>query len=126
LADVLIVDDDADLLAALTDVLAIEGYRLRGAGNGAEGLCRLSERLPDLVLLDVDMAVLDGPGMALQMSLHGQGWEKIPILLMSAGVGLSEIARRLGTPYFLAKPFSLLQLTELLTRALAEPTALRS
>lgn len=126
MADLLIVDDDADLVEALTDVLTIEGYRLRDAPNGAEGLCRLSERLPDLVLLDVNMAVLDGPGMALQMSLHGQGWERIPILLMSAGVDLSEIARHLGIPHFLAKPFSLAQLTELLTRALAESSALRS
>jgi two-component system, OmpR family, response regulator MprA len=123
LADLLIVDDDADLVEALTDVLTIEGYRLRRAPNGAEGLCRLLERVPDLVLLDVNMAVLDGPGMALQMSLHGQGWEKIPILLMSAAADLSGIARRLGIRHFLAKPFSLLQLTELLDRVLVDAAA---
>jgi FixJ family two-component response regulator len=54
-------------------------------------------------LLDVDMPVLSGPGMAHQMLLHDAGEEGIPILLVSGRGDLSKVAEQMGTPYFLAK-----------------------
>jgi FixJ family two-component response regulator len=76
-------------------------------------------------LLDVDMPVLDGPGMAHQMLLHNAGEERIPILLVSGRSDLPEIAARMGTPYFLAKarPDYLEALLGLLDRALRERLA---
>jgi CheY-like chemotaxis protein len=104
MANVLIVDDDSDTVEVCTDLLESSGHRVQTGYNGEEGLKSLGEgKLPDCVLLDVDMPVLSGPAMAHQMLLHDAGEENIPILLVSARVDLAEVARHIGTPYFLAK-----------------------
>jgi FixJ family two-component response regulator len=71
-------------------------------------------------VLDVEMPLLTGPGMAQQMVLHGAGEEKIPIILISARHDLSEIAKTMGTPYFLSKPCDVKQFVALINRALHE------
>src|SRR5262245_19991897 len=102
MADVLIVDDNADLRELLAIILESAGHQVRRAGNGREGLDLVRERPPDITLLDVEMPVLNGPEMAYGLFLRNQGDEKIPIVLVSGIVGLSEVARVVGTPYFLA------------------------
>jgi CheY-like chemotaxis protein len=117
MANVLIVDDDSDTVKVTTELLESAGHRIRTGYNGEEGLKSLDAGpLPDCVLLDVDMPVLDGPGMAHQMLLHDSGEERIPILLVP------QVAERLGTPYFLAKasPDYGTVLLEILDRALRE------
>jgi FixJ family two-component response regulator len=104
MANVLIVDDDSDTVEATTELLASAGHTIRTGYNGEDGLKSLdSGPLPDCILLDVDMPVLNGPGMAHQMLLHDAGEERIPILLVSGRSDLPEVAGRMGTPYFLAK-----------------------
>jgi DNA-binding NtrC family response regulator len=120
MADLLIVDDDVDISWLLEQLLALEGHTLRIASDGAAGLRLLQERAPDMVLLDVDMPVLDGPAMAYRMFVHNVGLENIPIVLLSACHDLDAIAARVGTPYAMAKPFDSRQLMTLLARALAE------
>jgi len=68
------------------------------------------------------MSVVDGPEMAHQMLVHDAGQEKIPILLVSARDDLSDVARRMGTPYFLRKasPDYATVLLAILDRALTE------
>ena len=56
----LIVDDEVAILDALQDVLSAEGYEVRTALNGAEGLKQVAQGRPDLVLLDLMMPVMDG------------------------------------------------------------------
>jgi two-component system nitrogen regulation response regulator NtrX len=56
----LIVDDEAGVRAALTQLLEYEGYEVRGASSGAEGIAAYEQWRPHLVFLDVKMAGLDG------------------------------------------------------------------
>ncbi len=79
--------------------------------------------LPDVIVLDVDMPVLDGPGMAHQMLLHDAGEEKIPVILVSGRSDLAQIARRMGTTYFLQKPTDFEMFLSVLGRALRERLA---
>lgn len=126
MANVLIVDDDSDTVEASTHLLEASGHRVQTGYNGEEGLKSLGEgKLPDCVLLDVDMPVLSGPGMAHRMLLHDAGEENIPIVLLSARADLAEIAARVGTPYFLTKASTDYgdRLLELLDRALRERVA---
>jgi DNA-binding NtrC family response regulator len=124
MANLLIVDDDNDLVATLGEILRGEGHEVHKASTGEEGLIVLrGASLPDAVVLDVDMPILGGPGMAHDMLLHDAGEEKIPIILMSARTDLPEIARKMGTPYFLAKPPTLDAFLTLLDRALRERRA---
>jgi DNA-binding response OmpR family regulator len=119
-ARVLIVDDDQDLAEAMADALAFEGLDVRIARNGAEGLDRIYERRPDVVVLDVQMPVLDGPGMVRRLAPFAERGEVIPIVLVSGQSELKEIAARIETPHFLRKPFRTEALVEIVTTALRE------
>jgi FixJ family two-component response regulator len=123
-ANILIVDDDLDIAEAFSDLLQSVGHHVRIASTGEEGLRLLQEPpLPAVIVLDVEMPVLGGPGMAHQMLLHNAGEEKIPIVLVSGNIDLPEIAARMGTPYFLLKPPDIYVFLDLVDRALRERAA---
>ncbi len=120
MAVVLIVDDNRDLVDTLALLLAGDGHDVRSADNGLDGLNAIEERRPDLVLLDVEMPLLDGPGMAHRLSAADVGRELIPIVLLSGARDLRTIAKRVGTPYFLAKPYEFDDFVEVFNAALTE------
>jgi CheY-like chemotaxis protein len=124
MAHLLVVEDNPDLAEPLAAFLAELGHRVEVARDGREGLARLDAgTLPDLVLLDIEMPVLDGPGMAFRMLVQDVGREKIPLILLSAVMDLGRVAANVGTPYFLAKPYRLEALLQMLDRALIERCA---
>lgn len=123
MAEILVVDDDRDIADTLADVIGMRGHDVRVAYNGIEGLKALDHHLPDLVVLDVEMPKLDGPGMAQRMLLEDLGRERIPILIASGVVDVADVAARLGTPYYVGKPCSLAALMSALERALGERNA---
>jgi DNA-binding response OmpR family regulator len=120
MADLILVDDDTDVRDALRDCLALQGHDVRVAGDGLAGLELLRERLPELALLDVEMPQLTGPEMAYRMFVDDCGREKIPIVFLSGAVDLHLIAARVGTAYYLPKPFTVRALKQVIGRALRE------
>lgn len=121
MTNVLIVDDDFDIVDSLSELLTTKGYGVHTAHSGEEGLEVLrSAALPDAILLDVDMPMLGGLGMAHKMMLHDAGEEKIPIVLFSARTDLPELAAEMGTPYSISKPFDMTALLTLLGSAIRE------
>ena len=126
MADLLVVEDNPDLAETLLAVLVDLGHQVDAACDGEEGLQRLASRkLPDLVLLDVEMPVLSGPGMAYRMLVEDAGKDRIPVILLSGVMDLPKVAAKVGTPYFLAKPYKIDALLKLLDRALVERRAPR-
>jgi DNA-binding NtrC family response regulator len=126
MANILIVDDDLDIADASKALLESAGHTIRVGHNGEEGLASLSAApLPDCVLLDLDMPVLGGEGMAHRMLLHDAGEEQIPILLVSGRDDLRAVAARMGTPYFIVKASDGYPdvLVKTIARALAERRA---
>ena len=123
MADLLIVDDDPDVCEVLGDSLRSEGHVVRVARDGLEGWEALDERLPDVVLLDVEMPRLSGPAMAYRMFLRDAGLEQVPIILLSGRMNLSEIAASVGTHYYLTKPYPFANVLALLKQALHERRA---
>lgn len=103
----LLVDDVPDNLALLEAILAPEGYALRTAQSGEEGLQVARQEPVDLVLLDVLMPGLDG--FATCRALRGQPKTRfVPVIMVTA---LNEIEDRIrgleaGADDFIAKPFS--------------------
>jgi DNA-binding NtrC family response regulator len=121
MARLLLVDDDNDIVEALGDLLRREGHDVHSASTGEEGLVVLrASSLPDALILDVDMPILGGPGMAHKMLLHDVGEEDVPIILMSANPNLSEVARKMGTSYVVKKPTTIDAFLAVLDRALRE------
>ena len=112
-ATVLIVEDEyaiADLLEmALTD----EGYRVVRAANGRQGLERLAEDAPDLVISDFMMPVLDGAGL-VQAMRQSEGQHQVPIIIMSSMPEANVHARIDGYAAFVRKPFQIAALMRLI------------
>jgi DNA-binding response OmpR family regulator len=122
-ADLLLVDDDPDLTELLGALLEAAGHTVRFARDGEQGLALVETRHPDLVLLDIEMPRLTGPEMSYRMFVRDMGQEKIPILLLSGVTNLDKIARFVGTPYFLAKPYAIEAVLGLVARAVVERCA---
>lgn len=121
-AKILVVEDDCDVSAILSQILVMDGHDVHLAPNGEDGMRQVHENKPDFVILDIEMPVLSGPGMVLRMFAHNCGLEKVPIILMSGHVDLHQIAEEVGTPYTLAKPFRIEDLFALLRRVSREKT----
>jgi DNA-binding NtrC family response regulator len=122
MADLIVVEDDPAVSWTLTQILELEGHTVRMGGNGLEGLTLISARKPDLVLADIEMPILSGPEMAYRLFVANCGSELIPIVLLSGFPDLKLVAGQIGTPYYLAKPYSLEDLLNLVSRALKERT----
>lgn len=119
---VLVVDDDADILEAICDVLEVEGYRVARARHGAEALEAIDAEVPSLVLLDLMMPVMDGPAFARALRARPSGAD-VPIVVISAD-GNPARAVPLGARAYLAKPFdidAMLSLVALLAGTAREP-----
>jgi DNA-binding response OmpR family regulator len=104
---VLIVDDDERMREYVRVNLEMEGYTVREAGDGEEGLQVLEESTPDLVLLDVMMPGVDGWEMLRRVQeRHGVG--TIPVIMFSGKVDepAAEEAAKRGAQGFIGKPFN--------------------
>jgi len=90
---ILIVDDDPDILAAIGAVLEARNYEVATARDGEEGLARLKEEKPDLMILDLLMPRKDG--FAVCKELKDPRWSKysdMPILMLTSV--REEVSRR--------------------------------
>ncbi|NKB71609.1 MAG: response regulator [Candidatus Latescibacteria bacterium] len=80
---VLVVDDDPLVVDLLRQLLEEEGWQVRSAGNGEEGLAAMGRQRPDLVLLDLMMPVVDG--FEMLRSLRGNPvWNDLPVVVLTA------------------------------------------
>lgn len=107
MALILVVDDEFSVAEVLESVLADAGHEVVTAINGQQGLERLKEKRPDLVLLDFMMPIMDGPAMLKEMSLNAS-YRDIPAVVMSSlpESTIAASARGLYARY-LRKPFKL-------------------
>ncbi|MGD9189260.1 MAG: response regulator [Desulfobacteraceae bacterium] len=104
--DILIVDDSTDNLKILSRMLKERGYRVRPAANGRHALKSVAASLPDLILLDVKMPVMDGYEVCRRLK-SDQHSRNVPVIFISA---LGETAQKVegfeaGGVDFITKPF---------------------
>ena len=108
---VLVVDDDPDIRRLLTRAFEDEGFSVDTATNGLEALEKARTVGPDAIVLDLRMPVMSGQEFL-------QAWRKTtpqataPVLAISA-YGLPTTAEDLGVQAFLAKPFSMTALLDI-------------
>lgn len=106
--NILIVEDDIGLCDALTDILQAEGYHVTCAHSGLDGLARLAERKPDLIITDHMMPHMDGIAM-IRMIRSEPKYAELPILLFSAALPADTPGTELAN-LFKRKPMSMDQL----------------
>jgi CheY-like chemotaxis protein len=112
---ILVVDDDPDVLFALSETLTEAGYSVYGAHDGVEALDAIEERRPDLIITDLLMPTMTG--FELLGALHDDpGLASIPTLIVT-GARLPPEQRTTGAVF--SKPLDL----ERLLRAITAYTA---
>ncbi|MDY7041027.1 MAG: response regulator [Chloroflexota bacterium] len=121
---ILVVDDDPDFVKSTSMVLEAEGYEVIGAANSDEGLSKLGQEKPDLVILDVIMStVLDGLSMSQQMNEVPE-YKNVPILMVTSIANTDYAALFPTDEYinihgFMTKPISPEQLLSNVKRLLS-------
>ncbi len=114
---VLIVEDDAGLSLGLTKMLRSEGYRVRVAKTGPEGVAMDSAEPPDLVLLDVMLPKMNGFEVCEALRRRDPD---LPIVFLSAKGEEEDRVRglRLGGDDYIVKPFGVAELLARIDAAL--------
>lgn len=102
---VLLVEDNNELRTFLNIQLS-ELYRVETAENGAVGLCKALELLPDIILSDVMMPVMNGIEMLDQLK-NNHTTSHIPVVILSAKFSIENQIEGLnyGADYYITKPF---------------------
>ncbi|MBU4185700.1 MAG: sigma-54 dependent transcriptional regulator [Proteobacteria bacterium] len=103
---ILIVDDEPSILQSLSGLLADEGFEIKTASNGYEGLKIVEEEAPDLVLLDIWMPGIDGIETLKEIK---KNYPTIPVIIIT-GHGTIETAvkaTKLGAYDLIEKPLSI-------------------
>lgn len=114
---VLVVDDEGSIAELLCELLETSGYRTVRASNGRNGLMLARALHPELVLTDALMPELDGPGLILALRADA-ATDDIPVVMMSST--RPNVAAMRDVP-FLAKPFDLDDVLEVVGSHLAHP-----
>ncbi len=106
---VLIVEDDASMMAALRDGFEYEGYAVALARDGADGLRQAAETAPDVVILDVMLPKLSGLDVCRDIRKAGNN---VPIIMLTArGQEIDKVlGLKLGADDYVTKPFGFLEL----------------
>ncbi len=114
---VLIVDDNDDIREVLEMVLEQEGYVVSQACNGHEALNMAARAMPDLILLDMKMPVMNGWEFAA--ALRRAHPLRAPIVVLSAAEDARRRAAEIGAQGWVGKPFDLNDLLAAVRRNLA-------
>lgn len=118
--EILIIDDSKQICAMLADYVLPElGYASAIANTGRQGLARLRQKLPDMILLDLQLPDISGLDLLRQIAQEGYD---VPVILMTAhgSEAIAVEAFRLGARNYLIKPFSETEAQAVINQALRE------
>jgi CheY-like chemotaxis protein len=103
---ILVADDDASVRNVLQDALQQDGYDVDAVCNGRQALTAIARHRPALLVLDLQMPGLDGPGLVRTLREQTR-WGAVPFVLVSAVADAPAIGHQLGARACLCKPFDL-------------------
>ena len=120
---VLVVDDDKQMLKAVTNALSARGYDVLTAASGVSALEIAAEEQPDLVLLDLGLPGIEGREVIERL----RTWSELPVIVISVREGQDDKVAALdaGADDFVTKPFGMKELLArmraVLRRAVVDP-----
>ena len=105
-SSILVVDDEADSLSVLANILSAEGYQVRTADSGGLALKSVAAWLPELILLDVRMPGLDGFDVCQRLKTSDTS-RGVPVIFITAAGEVDERVKGLaaGAVDYISKPF---------------------
>ena len=116
--DILLVEDNLTNQMVAKRMITNFGYRCRVASNGKEAVQEVTREMPNLVLMDVVMPVMDGLTATKEIRAFEKPTRRIPIVALTANVMKEDKERYLasGMDDFLAKPLDLKELENILDK----------
>ncbi len=126
MAEILVAEDHEGFRLALGKMLRVEGHDVRLTADGAAALEECRKKLPDLLITDIRIPEIDGMEL---ISILTKENPDLPVIAISGGIpgeeGLSKsflrTAKEQGSKYFLVKPFTPKELSEVVGKALKTP-----
>ena len=116
---ILVVEDNTKNRVLIRDLLAYHGYEVFEAVNGLEAVKQAKDRLPDLILLDIQMPVMDGfHALAVLRSMPETMHIKVIALTSFAMVGDRERILNAGFDDYISKPVNTRTLPEVIAKYL--------
>ncbi len=103
----LVIDDEESIRSALEDMLIDEGYDVRTAPDGRQGLEIMEGWRPDVILLDLSMPVMGGRAFREAQLRLPQDLRGVPIIALTGARKAEEQGREIGAVAVLPKPFDL-------------------
>lgn len=103
---ILLIEDDRALRENTEELLELSGYSVMTAPNGKLGIELANEKIPDIIICDIMMPVIDGFGVLEKIS-NDEKTKQIPFIFLSAKTEHKEIRKGLdlGADDYLTKPF---------------------
>ena len=116
-ATVLVVDDDHDMVSALSDILRKAGYHPLSAHSGHEAIAMVEQGLPDVLISDLRMAGMSGHGLQAELKRIAPD---LPVIIITAfgSIQTAVESMKLGAFDYITKPFSNGELLLIVSRAL--------
>lgn len=116
---ILVLDDDNDILEILSFLLVEEGYEIMTVNCGDNVFADINAFKPDLLLMDVMLAGLDGRSICKKIK-QTKLTSSLPVILISGTHDLAASLNQPGAPNdFIAKPFDIEDLLAKITQCLA-------
>jgi diguanylate cyclase (GGDEF)-like protein/PAS domain S-box-containing protein len=112
--NIVVVDDTELILKLITNILELEGYRVRSVDHGEGALALVAEEPPELILLDIRMPGMGGFEVLKELKIRDQS-RNIPVIFLSGITEVEQVVEglKMGAVDFISKPF---QRDELLAR----------
>lgn len=112
---VLLVEDEANILEAISFILSRDGWEVHGHGNGATALDAVARLTPDVVVLDVMLPGRSGLDILRELR-NASETRTLPVLMLTAKGQAKDrdLALSLGANAYLTKPFSNAEMVETL------------
>ncbi len=115
----LLIEDDKDNRENTAELLGLEGYEVVTATNGIEGFEKIPVFLPEVIICDVRMPLMDGFDLLSKLKHHPK-YQIIPLIFLTAKSEKGDARRGLdlGAEDYIVKPFEFDKLSESIKRCL--------
>jgi len=101
---ILVVDDEIDLVELVKIRLESNGYEVITSNSGLDGVSKATSELPDLIVLDIAMAEMDGY-TTLQRLKEDEKTKDIPVMMLTAFAKMKSLFEMEGISDYIVKPF---------------------
>lgn len=117
--EILLVDDEAPIVSVLSTTLRAHGYHVRAAETAQDALLALTEQVPDVILLDINLPDLTGWEFLRRLSPADR--ERVPVIVFSASPLAPSRVEEFRPAGVLTKPFPIDALLGLVDEVSAKP-----